>query len=140
MKSIFFCLGSLLILETGYSQTCALSFNGGWVRYISTAHMGGAYAEIFNKSDKPVSIKSIESSYFNIIESHETIMKNGMMHMQPYTVLVAPHETLSFEPHGKHFMLYDVKAPIDIGIKIKFEIKDSNECVEQAYFTVKEIN
>jgi periplasmic copper chaperone A len=132
-------LGVFLLSLSPTSQACAWSVSDGWVRFVSTSSMGGAYAQFENLGNKPVSITSIISPAFGSIESHQSVLSEGKMQMLPYQIQLEPHAKLMFEPKGKHLMLFDPVKPLSLKSHLSIRFTDNTGCVVSGDFEVREI-
>jgi len=105
-----------------------LSIEDAWVRDAPpNARVMVAYASIRNISEYPIWITGASSSYFKAVELHETIEENGMASMiQLDFVKLAPAESVSFEPGGKHFMLFTPLGRSTLGDEIEFKLHLGN--------------
>jgi copper(I)-binding protein len=89
------------------------------------------FTNIINKSADAVTITSISSPQFNIVEIHETAIINGVARMVKIEALTIPeHQSIALKPGGKHLMLIDPKKFITEGEEINLIIELSrNETV-----------
>ena len=89
------------------------------------------FTNIINKSADAVTITSISSPQFNIVEIHETAIINGVARMVKIETLTIPeHQSVALKPGGKHLMLIDPKKFITEGEEINLIIELSrNETV-----------
>ena len=89
------------------------------------------FTNIINKSADAVTITSISSPQFNIVEIHETAIINGIARMVKIETLTIPeHQSVARKPGGKHRMLIDPKKFITEGEEINLIIELSrNETV-----------
>ena len=89
------------------------------------------FTNIINKSADAVTITSISSPQFNIVEIHETAIINGVARMVKIEALTIPeHQSVALKPGGKHLMLIDPKKFITEGEEINLIIELSrNETV-----------
>tara|TARA_B110000116_G_scaffold249440_1_gene243160 strand:+ start:618 stop:1046 length:429 start_codon:yes stop_codon:yes gene_type:complete len=89
------------------------------------------FTNIINKSADAVTITSISSPQFNIVEIHETAIINGVARMVKIEALTIPeHQSVTLKPGGKHLMLIDPKKFITEGEEINLIIELSrNETV-----------
>ena len=89
------------------------------------------FTNIINKSADAVTITSISSPQFNIVEIHETAIINGVARMVKIEALTIPeYQSIALKPGGKHLMLIDPKKFITEGEEINLIIELSrNETV-----------
>ncbi len=91
----------------------ALEFANAWVRApVAGRTVTAAYCDISNNSTEPVVITGFTSETPGLrVEIHETTEDDGMMRMRPLRRLgIAPGETVSLSPGGKHLMMFGFKA------------------------------
>jgi len=133
--------GALVLLMTfsHLSFGCEWSVKNGWIRFVSASNMGGAYAEFSNDGKSEVVIDTISSPMFAKIESHQTVLKDGLMKMVAYKLAMSPQSKTLFEPKGKHLMLFDPIKPLSVGDHVGFMFKDKMGCIVESSFEVKEI-
>jgi len=81
-----------------------------------------AYLVVENITSKPVSIRSITSPLFGVIEIHKTEVRDGMASMHKLEKLSVPaHSQLEFKPGAMHLMLMDRKQNLAIGDKVPLQ-------------------
>jgi copper(I)-binding protein len=92
-----------------------------WVRSMPPgATVSAAYGELMNHGDKTVTVASVSSDVSDSAEMHEVIAEGDQRRMAQLTSIdIAPHQTLVFEPGGRHIMLLDVAAPLAEGGKVE---------------------
>ena len=124
----------LVILLTGCDslKSNGITFNDLTV-YAPRAgsRVTAGFTNIINKSADAVTITSISSPQFNIVEIHETAIINGVARMVKIKALTIPeHQSIALKPGGKHLMLIDPKKFITEGEEINLIIELSrNETV-----------
>lgn len=124
----------LVILLTGCDslKSNGITFNDLTV-YAPRAgsRVTAGFTNIINKSADAVTITSISSPQFNIVEIHETAIINGVARMVKIEALTIPeHQSIALKPGGKHLMLIDPKKFITEGEEINLIIELSrNETV-----------
>lgn len=111
-------LTALLLTAFTTAQAADVAVSGAWVAEAPpTAKVFAAYAELKNNGSDPIEILGAKSHYFGAIEMHETVTRDngstGMMRLGK--LQLAPGETLSFVPGGKHFMLFRPAQPVRAG-------------------------
>jgi len=88
------------------------------------------YLNIYNSSDKALTLISAESTEFERIEFHLSQIENGVARMQQQDkIMIVSNTTFSFEPGGYHLMLFNNTAPMREGefasIKLTFENQET---------------
>ena len=88
------------------------------------------YLSIHNSSESSVSIVSLRSDAFASVEIHRSVMKDGMMSMEPVDRLtIDPGTSLQLAPGGLHLMMmHPVEAtrPGD-DIEVILQLDDGSE-------------
>lgn len=88
------------------------------------------YMTIHNSAANSVSIVSVRSDAFASVEIHQSLMKDGMMHMEPAGELkVDAGATLQLAPGGLHLMMMQPLQPTRPGeeIEIFLQLHDGSE-------------
>lgn len=68
--------------------------------------MGAGYLSITNNTDDMISITRVESTHFESVQIHESVLEDGIAKMHRLDALTIPaHSTVKLEPGGKHLML-----------------------------------
>jgi copper(I)-binding protein len=129
MKKVL--LFTLLFLSTLVSaQSSEVQFINGWIKQLpAVVPMRAAYMKIKNRSSQPRTIISMQSSAFEKVEMHETIMTDGMMKMVELKSLEIPAKgEVLLRPGGKHLMLIAPKMPLKIGnnVSVSVHFKDGS--------------
>ncbi len=95
--------------------------------------MGVGYLVIRNHSEKHVTLVSASSPRAGHVSIHETLMKDGVMRMQPLVsgLKIPAGETVELRPMGYHLMLEKLAAPLkegeNIPVVLEFEGADAVE-------------
>ena len=105
-----------LVAYAVMAQTPALIVLDAWVREVPGSDVAAAYLTLRNPTTKPITIVGMESSLAQNVMIHETKTVSGQSQMRPHEQLViAPGETVKFEPGGLHVMLMGVTQPVAVG-------------------------
>jgi copper(I)-binding protein len=119
-----------LILITGTVSGTALGDStaaddmtivNAWAREVVVPGMnGGAYFTIRNNDTTPDRLVSVKTDVADATELHQSIVKDGMMHMQLLAdgIDIPGNSTVELKPGGLHLMLLKVKRKIAPGEKI----------------------
>lgn len=130
MKKILTITLILLLIGCDSLKTSDLIFNDLTV-YAPRAgnRVTAGFTNITNNSPDTITINSISSPQFSIVEIHETIMNNGVASMIKINTLTIPKkQSVSLKPGGKHLMLIDPIKSISEGEEISLIIElSSNE-------------
>ncbi len=95
-----------------------------------TVPVRAGYMTIHNASQTAVSIVAIRSDAFAKVEIHRSVMKDGMMHMDPVDNLqIAPGASLQLAPGGLHLMMMQPVQATQPGdeIEIILQLDDGSE-------------
>ena len=85
---------------------------------------------IHNPQSEAVSIVSLRSNAFAMIEIHQTIEQDGMMRMEQVTGLkIEPNSSVQLEPGGLHLMMMNPSEPTQAGdlLEIVVVLDDGSE-------------
>ena len=110
-----------LVACTAMAQVPGLVVQDAWVRQPPGTDVAAAYLTLRNPTSKPITIVGIgiESSVAEHAMIHETRTEGGQSRMRPHEQLVvAPGETVKFEPGGLHVMLHGMKQAVAVGQSI----------------------
>lgn len=90
-----------------------LHWKDAWVRSMPPgAQVSAAYGMLMNHGDQTVTLSAVSSAISATAEMHEVIADGDQRRMAELeSIDIAPHQTLIFEPGGRHIMLLDVAAP-----------------------------
>ena len=84
---------------------------------------GAAYFTLRGGRD-PLTLHGIESPQVERIELHESVMSGGTMRMEALKEIALPSQgTVSFEPGGRHAMLFGIDPSLKPGDLIKLTLK-----------------
>lgn len=101
----------------GASPDCAPVIETPWVRAAppGAASLAG-YLVLRNPCAAPVEVADVESKDFGMPMIHRTAVEDGVSRMRPAgKLVVAPGESLRFEPGGLHLMLMRPLRPLAEG-------------------------
>lgn len=107
--AIFITVGGAL---TGCSPAERVEIDNARVRaLIPGQDKTVAYLDVHNGTRTPVTLVDAVSPKVRTIEFHTTRMEDGIMRMRRLEeVIVAPGETIHFQPGGRHLMLFGVRS------------------------------
>jgi periplasmic copper chaperone A len=98
------------------AQAPALVVRDAWTRQAPGTDVAAVYLTVWNPTPNPITIVGIESSIAGHAMIHETKTEGGQSRMRPHEQLVvAPGQTVKFEPGGLHVMLHGLKQSIPVG-------------------------
>lgn len=108
-------LGALIVLPLmSFSPPSqageVLHWKDAWVRSMPpAAQVTAAYGQLMNHGDETVTITGVSSTVGAEAQMHDVIADGDQRRMTPLTsVEIAPGETLTFQPGGRHIMLLGV--------------------------------
>jgi copper(I)-binding protein len=82
---------------------------------------------INNDTDQAVTLDTVTSPDFAMIQIHLTTMRNGMAHMQKQAELqIGPKSSIRFEPGSLHLMLMHPVRPVRAGDTINLQLHLGN--------------
>lgn len=96
----------------------ALEIDSPWSRAIPKgAKVAAGYMTIRNTGTTPDRLVSASTPVADKMEIHEVTMNNGVMKMRPLGdgVEIEPGATVELNPSSLHFMIMNVKQPIEKG-------------------------
>lgn len=97
------------------AQAPSVTVTDAWVRVTPGSDVGAVYLTVRNASASPATIIGVESPVADAM-IHESTVEGGVSRMRPQgTLIVAPGQTLKFEPGGLHVMLHGLKHPLSPG-------------------------
>ena len=113
---------ALMMLATSFAwaQVPTLVVRDAWTRRTPGSDVAAVYLDLAdNPTQRPVTVVGIESSAASHAMIHETRTEGGISKMRAHEQLVvAPGETLKFEPGGLHVMLHGLTQPLAVGQNI----------------------
>ncbi len=88
------------------------------------AGTGAAYMMIVNPTEMADRLVAVSSPAAKVGEIHETVNDGGVMRMvpQPDGFEIPAKSVLELKPGGKHLMLIDLVAPLEIGQEIELTL------------------
>ncbi len=108
-----------------------LEFRDPWIKNLpASVPVRAGYMTIHNPQSEAVSIVSLRSNAFAMIEIHQTIEQDGMMRMEQVTGLkIEPNSSVQLEPGGLHLMMMNPSEPTQAGdlLEIVVVLDDGSE-------------
>ena len=113
---IVFGLGVAAMALASCSQPKELSVDGAYIRLGAvTGRPAAAYFTVHG-GPTPATLISVTTDVAIKAEMHETMAKNGVTSMAPFTRLEIPANTdVAFAPGGRHVMLFNMNPGIKPG-------------------------
>lgn len=108
---------SVLLAGCAPPEQASPSVTDAWVRAAPpTAGMTAGYMTVTNPGNRPVLLTAVSSAAFDRIELHTTIMEDGIAKMREEDQVAIPAGgTVSFEPGGRHLMMFGATRPLSEG-------------------------
>lgn len=108
--------------KTGAAGNIAhpLVIESAWVRLLPpTARSTALYFTVKNQSADSMRIERLTLDWASHAEFHETLERDGMMHMVPLEdAQLAPGQSMEFKPGGKHVMVMGLREPLQAGAQL----------------------
>ena len=113
----------MLAACTAWAQSPTLVARDAWTRQTPGSDVAAVYLTLQNPTKQPITVVGIESSAASGAMIHETKTEGGMSKMRAHEQLVvAPGETVKFEPGGLHVMLHGLTQPLAVGQSVPLVI------------------
>ncbi len=96
---------------------------GAWARATMPGQkVAAVYMDL--RSDRAAKLVGVESPIADAAEVHEMLNQDGVMRMRHIEAVDLPAgQVVKLAPGGFHVMLFDIKAPIKPGDKVKLTLK-----------------
>lgn len=122
----------LLIMSAFTSPVLAMDkfiIKNAWLR-VAPNQVAGGFFDIINQTDKTHHVVSATAVGAEVIELHSHTMTDGIMKMRKIEKVEMPaNETLEFNPHGYHLMMFKLdKQVFAVGnmVEIAFTFEDNS--------------
>ncbi len=130
LQKIQATISVILILAMPPVFAESLNIGNAWIKNLPpVVPMRAGYMTIENKTGQRIQIIGAESEVFTSVEIHETVEKDGMMSMQPVSVLIIPPGTTTqLAPGGIHLMMMqpqETLKPDDL-VSVTLKFNDGN--------------
>jgi periplasmic copper chaperone A len=114
----------MLAACSAWAQSSALVARDAWTRQTPGSDVAAIYLTLQNPTKQPITVVSIASSAASMAMIHESRTEGGISKMRAHEQLViAPGETVKFEPGGLHVMLHGLTQPLAVGQSIPLVIQ-----------------
>lgn len=102
----------------------SVSVADAWIRAVPPGlTVTAAYFTLRNRGGNARTVTAVSSPAFRAAEIHQTLDDDGVSRMVYHaSVDIEAGQTLSFEPHGYHVMLFDPLQPLRPGDRIPLTI------------------
>ena len=117
----------VLLSSVSFLVSAEITVDNSWVAAPPPgSRVLAAYMNIENPDSSERRLVSVSSAQFAEVEIHNSTMKNGMMMMEPLSVIVIPaNGSVELSSGGLHMMLMDpvkyFKAGDTVELKLNFE-------------------
>jgi copper(I)-binding protein len=138
-RRVFVCLILALSFVPAAGQETGVSVRNAWVREAPPGTtMMAAYMELRNNTSRPQSLVAANSSGFESVMIHRTVVKDGMARMvHASQVELAANASLIFAPGGYHLMLINPKWPLRAGEPVVINLEFRGGLVLPVAFEVR---
>ena len=132
MNKLFFFVSLSLLLSISFaSHARDIVIDSPWVREAPPNEKALAgYVTLVNVGKTARELVDVSSPMFDRVEFHVTTFEGGMMRMKHLKKLVlAPKESVEFEPGGRHLMLINPKKRLKAGdvVPMMFILKSGKQ-------------
>lgn len=98
------------------AQASPLVVQNAWMRKAPGSDAAAVYLVLRNTSAQPVIVVGVSSPVASHVMIHETSTEDGQSRMRAHDRLViAPGQSVAFQPGGMHVMLSGIKKTLTIG-------------------------
>ena len=120
----FVLLALLLLPTTLFADTTKIRFSQGWIKQLPPViPLRAGYIEIENRSKQAHRIIAFQSTWFDSVEMHESLLQDGIMKMVPLDGIdIAAEGKASLKPGGKHLMLNAPRQALQIGESVELTV------------------
>jgi copper(I)-binding protein len=136
---VVFCLILALTPVPAASEAAGVSVHDAWIRETPPGMtvMAG-YMELRNNTSRRQLLVAANSSGFESVMIHRTIIKDGMAHMvHASQIELRPNMSLTFAPGGNHLMLMKPKRMLRAGDPVVINLEFRGGLVLPVAFEVR---
>lgn len=119
MKRLVFALAALLLAASSFAQ---VTVKEAWIRAtVPQQKTTGIFMQL--KSAKDMKLVAARTPVARVVEIHQMMMHDDMMHMHAVDSLALPAgREVALQPGGFHLMLLDLKEQVHAGTKVPFTL------------------
>jgi len=101
-----------LLVSPSLLASAEPAVSGAWIRALPpTQPVTAAYVAVTNNGTQAINLVGARVEGAGRVEIHTTLEVDGLMRMQQLPELpIPPGQTVSLEPGGSHFMLFELEA------------------------------
>lgn len=138
MANIFALAGSLVV-NLAVAAEGPLQLDNFWVREGPPAtQVLAGYGRFHNAGSDPYILTGATSKTFNRVEIHRTTILADIVRMAPqHQILIAPGESLVFEPNSYHFMLIGPNHHLQAGDIVTLTLQYDNGVTQEIAMQVR---
>ena len=112
-----------LVACCALAQAPSITVTDAWVLATPASDVAAVYLTVRNTGTAPVTVVGAESSVAEAM-IHESTVQGGVSRMRPQgSLVVAPGQTLKFQPGGLHVMLHGLKHPLSPGDSVSMALR-----------------
>jgi copper(I)-binding protein len=131
----FFAVMMMLAAGSAWAAPPALVVRDAWARQTPGSDVAAIYLTLQNPTQQPITVVGVESSASGHAMIHESKTEGGISKMRAHEQLViAPGETVKFEPGGLHVMLHGLTQPLAVGqsVPLVLQLADGSKVTATA--------
>jgi copper(I)-binding protein len=114
---------TLLLAACNANTNNEVTISDAWVRKNAPGQAIGAAYMTLNSATKTTLVYAEAIDTAGSVEIHSMTMQNGVMKMRMLDALaLAPNQPVALKPGDFHLMLFDLKAPLEIGNHVTFRL------------------
>lgn len=130
-----FIFQSLFLNSVFAKEVFEIDISEAWISEAPpTISVLAGYANIYNASDRPISLLTVSSPNFSKIEIHRSVLNGDMVSMEKQDSLEIPeNNSIVLSPGNLHLMLFDPDKPLRSGdtATLNFSFSDGhNQTIE----------
>jgi copper(I)-binding protein len=131
----------MLAACSALAESPALVVRDAWIRQTPGSDVAAVYLTLQNPTKQPITVVGIESPAATHAMIHETKTEGGISKMRAHEQLViAPGETVKFEPGGLHVMLHGLTQPLAVGQSVPLVLQLADGTRISAAAVVRPLN
>lgn len=116
VRALVFALATALLPAIVTAQASPLIVQNAWLRKAPGSDTAAVYLLLRNPGTQPIIVIGVKTPAAGNAMIHESSTVGGQSRMRMHDKLViAPGQTVAFEPGGLHVMLSGLRKPLTIG-------------------------
>jgi copper(I)-binding protein len=129
---------ALFSVATSVHAEGKLGVTDAWIRAAPPgASMLAGYATLKNTGDAPISVLTVQSDVFRMASLHETVIEGSVSKMRElHSLDLAPGQSVTLQPGGKHLMLMQPRHEVVAGEKVEMLFLLADGTRLETYFDV----